>query len=185
MGPFAPWLSGPGERCCAHGRTGASAGDGAPAGATWDVGGSPNVIEELDPGECLALLAGEEVGRLIVSGRPPQVYPVNFALDGATVLVRTAPGTKLDAVRADAEVAFEVDSIDRATHTGWSVVVTGHVREELHLHDDGGPRPEPWSSGVRAYWLRLEPTTTTGRRVRSGPGASRPPGPSQRDAPAT
>jgi hypothetical protein len=150
--------------------------DRAPKGvsaATWDVGASPNVIEELDPEECLALLAGEEVGRLVVSGRPPQVFPVNFALDGATVLVRTAPGTKLDAVRADAEVAFEVDSIDRASHTGWSVVVTGKAREELHLHDDGSARPEPWSSGVRAYWLRLDPTAITGRRVRTGPDPAR------------
>ncbi|HUY20807.1 MAG TPA: pyridoxamine 5'-phosphate oxidase family protein [Acidimicrobiales bacterium] len=143
---------------------------------TWGAGGGGGVLEEIGEEDCLALLGGERVGRLVVSGRPPHVFPVNFVLDGRAVVMRTAAGTKLDAVRRDAEVCFEVDNIDRVAESGWSVVVTGHVREEIHIHDGSPqPRPEPWSAGVRAYWLRLTPTAMTGRRVRPGPRRSAPP----------
>ena len=63
-------------------------------------------------------------------------------------------------------MTFEVDSIDPVSESGWSVVATGTVREEVHLH--GGvvrPPPRPWSTGIRAYWLRIEPITVTGRRL--------------------
>ena len=136
----------------------------------WGAAGAPGVLEEIGEEDCLALLGGEHFGRLVTSGRPPQVFPVNYVLDGRTVVIRTAPGSKVDAVRRDAEVAFEVDNVDPFTKSGWSVVVTGHVHEEIHIHDGAPrPRPEPGSGGVRPYWLRLTPTAVTGRRVRPGP----------------
>jgi hypothetical protein len=154
--------------------SGSSPSDGgahATPGGTWGAGGT-GVLEEIGEEECFGLLAGEELGRLVVSGSPPQVFPVNYVLDGRAVVIRTAAGTKLDAVRRDAEVAFEVDGVDRPSRSGWSVVVSGRVREEVHLHDDRSrPQPLPWSEGVRAYWLRLEPTGVSGRRVRPGPGS--------------
>jgi len=150
-------------------------GRGSEAGAaTWYAGGGDGLLEEISEKECLELLAAEQVGRLAVSGSPPLIFPVNFVLDGRRIVMRTAVGTKLDAVRADAEVAFEVDRVDGGSQTGWSVVVTGHVSEEVHLHGETRPTPEPWSAGVRPYWLRLEPTAITGRRIRSNPTTDRP-----------
>ena len=48
--------------------------------------------------ECLDLLADQEVGRIaVVLGRRPLIFPVNYVLDGDTIVFRTDPGTKLAA----------------------------------------------------------------------------------------
>src|SRR5262245_52003398 len=83
------------------------------------------VYEELSVGECLALLATHRFGRIavVVDGRPV-LFPVNYALEGDSVVFRTAPGTKLSGA-ALGHVAFEIDGVDDATQTGWSVIVQG------------------------------------------------------------
>jgi len=150
-------------------RVGATA-DASGDSGTWQTHGSAGqgsgVLEEIGEAECMALMAGQRVGRLIVSGSPPLIFPVNYVVDGSAVVLRTAAGSKLDAVRHDALVTFEVDSIDPVSETGWSVVATGTVREEVHLYGGSGrAQPRPWSTGIRAYWLRIEPMTVTGRRL--------------------
>ena len=59
-------------------------------GRTW--------LEVLSPGECWAQLADQEIGRLavLVDG-VPEIYPVNFVLDGHSVLFRTDPGASFGA----------------------------------------------------------------------------------------
>lgn len=126
-------------------------------------------LETLDRAQCLALLAGDEVGRLaVVSGGAPVVLPVNYALDGDVVVVRTDAATALgDGVRGPA--CFEVDAFDRARRTGWSVVVAGRL-EEVTPYDGAAIERaravavEPWG-GPKGHWLRLVPTRITGRRV--------------------
>jgi nitroimidazol reductase NimA-like FMN-containing flavoprotein (pyridoxamine 5'-phosphate oxidase superfamily) len=89
-----------------------------------------NGLEVLPLAECLRLLRGAPVGRLGVSSDAlPVVMPVNYAVDGDRIVVRTNPGTKLDAAIRNAVVAFEVDHYDALTHSGWSVLVTGRTRE--------------------------------------------------------
>jgi uncharacterized protein len=52
-------------------------------------------IRLLDRDQCLSLLAGDEVGRLaVIVGNTPTIFPVNYALDGDTIVFRTDPGTK-------------------------------------------------------------------------------------------
>jgi hypothetical protein len=88
-----------------------------------------NGLEILDREECLHLLEEATIGRLAFTSRAmPVILPVNFYLDGDRVLIRTSPGSKLDAAIADAVVAFEVDDFDSFQHTGWSVSVTGYSR---------------------------------------------------------
>jgi nitroimidazol reductase NimA-like FMN-containing flavoprotein (pyridoxamine 5'-phosphate oxidase superfamily) len=130
-------------------------------------------LEVLDPDTCLALLAGEEVGRLvIVVGREPEVFPVNYALDGEAVVFRTAPGTKLEYAERG-PVAFEVDGLDRQSRTGWSVVVAGRL-EEVTLFDAATLKRVsalalyPWVPTQKDHWLRLVPKRMTGRRIRRG-----------------
>jgi uncharacterized protein len=127
-------------------------------------------LEVLDRDACLALLAGEDVGRLAMgTGGAPLVFPVNYALDGETVVFRTDPGTKLD--RAErGRVAFEIDGLDRQARTGWSVVVTGRLEEVTHYDAAAFERVrrlpvEPWAAGEKGHWLRLVPSQITGRRV--------------------
>jgi nitroimidazol reductase NimA-like FMN-containing flavoprotein (pyridoxamine 5'-phosphate oxidase superfamily) len=64
------------------------------------------------------------------------IFPVNYVFDQDLVIFRTDPGTKLDAASEGGLVAFEVDAVDTATQTGWSVVVRGtlgEVTDAAHL----------------------------------------------------
>jgi uncharacterized protein len=80
--------------------------------------GTGGGIAVLDMPTCWQLLAGEEVGRLAVSvDQRPDIFPVNYAVDEATIVFRTAEGTKLSAVFVDSAVAFEVDGYDPGTGT--------------------------------------------------------------------
>ena len=124
--------------------------------------------------ECYALLAGHEVGRIgLVVGRQPLVLPVNYGMDGRTIIVRTHPGTTLSAAR-HADVAFEVDDIDRAHRSGWSVLVRGLAEEVDSAHrSDLVARThavgvQPWAPGEHGNWLRITPQAVSGRRIRPG-----------------
>jgi nitroimidazol reductase NimA-like FMN-containing flavoprotein (pyridoxamine 5'-phosphate oxidase superfamily) len=97
------------------------------------------------------------------------VFPVNYALDGETIVFRPDPGTKRD-LAARGPVAFEIDSVDRDARRGWSVVVVGRVEEVTHYDAATLDRVtrlaiEPWAAGPKPHWMRLVPTRITGRRV--------------------
>ncbi len=87
-------------------------------------------LETLSEDQCWPLLARKEVGRLAVSIRnQPDIFPVNYRVDGETIVVKSAAGLKLAAAGLGEGVAFEVDAIDELHHTGWSIVVRGVARE--------------------------------------------------------
>jgi nitroimidazol reductase NimA-like FMN-containing flavoprotein (pyridoxamine 5'-phosphate oxidase superfamily) len=133
----------------------------------------PARLQQMDRDECLARLSDGVVGRLaVLDGAAPTILPVNYELDGETVLFRTDPGLKLSA-GPRSPVAFEVDEIDRTTRTGWSVVVSGHLHEvtpydRTWSHVCAEPL-EPWAGGPKAHWMRLVPTRITGRSVLPDP----------------
>ena len=85
-------------------------------------------LTELDTSECMHLVGQETVGRLgiIVDGRP-EIHPVNFAVADEEILIRTDQGTKLSSALAG-PVVFEVDRVDPAARTGWSVMIHGTAR---------------------------------------------------------
>ena len=126
-------------------------------------------IEVIDRAACLELLAADQIGRLaVLEGGQPLILPVNYGLDGKTLIFQTAAGTKLDAARRT-PACFEIDGFDRTTHSGWSVVVRGRLEEVTSLH---GPVFErirtlsaPWLKGERTHVLRLVPSVISGRRV--------------------
>ena len=123
----------------------------------------PGVLVELKRAECLALLGEQRIGRVAVVDRNdlPFVVPVNYVLSRFTVLFRTHPGTKLDALRRR-PVAFQVDSIDEAHRTGWSVLVQG-VAHEASPHDLADADPEPWTE-AGPHWIQVVPRFISGRR---------------------
>jgi nitroimidazol reductase NimA-like FMN-containing flavoprotein (pyridoxamine 5'-phosphate oxidase superfamily) len=133
-------------------------------------------VEDLPEPECWNLLAGAQVGRvgLIVDGKV-EILPVNYALDGRSILFRTAEGTVLNQASM-AEVAFEVDRIDETTQEGSSVLVHGLARD---LGDAIGADAErirrlslvTWAPGARPRWIQIEPDRVTGRRIRVLPAA--------------
>ena len=127
-------------------------------------------VKGIDRDECLRLLAAETIGRLaVVVGRAPLILPVNYVLDGERIVFRSDPGTKVH-YGLRGPVAFEIDAFDRAAHTGWSVVVAGRL-EEPPPFDASAQRHirslpvEPWAEGEKPHWLRLIPTSITGRRL--------------------
>lgn len=127
--------------------------------------------------ECLRLLASRRIGRLgfVVDGQP-MVLPVNFAVDGDVVVFRTGEGTKLEAA-VGAKVAFEVDEVDEATGSGWSVVVQGVARE---ITDDPDWFAESlrqaaaptWLPSTPDHYVRIDPGTVSGRRIPAAPVSS-------------
>ena len=113
-------------------------------------------------------MRGCALGRLaVIVSRRPVVFPVNFTLDGSTVVLRTDEGTKLSATR-HGFVSFECDGIDAMYHTGWSVIVTGWA-EEVHQPEEVARLEKlplgPWCPGPHPVWLRIRPGTITGRRI--------------------
>jgi nitroimidazol reductase NimA-like FMN-containing flavoprotein (pyridoxamine 5'-phosphate oxidase superfamily) len=134
-------------------------------------------LQELTEDQCWRMLAKKKVGRLAVSvENRPDIFPVNYQLDGETIVVRTAPGLKLAAATLGLGVAFEVDGLDELNHTGWSVVVHGTAVEVEGVEDlveVDRLLIEPWSRGpaVKNRYLRIQPYELTGRQI---PGAGNP-----------
>lgn len=111
------------------------------------------------------MLREQEFGRLAFTIADEQhLTPINYAVDGETLLFRTAPGTKLLAVVLGGEVAFEID--DFSGETAESVVVRGRAR---HLEEDEAHRAEnvplrPWVGPEKYDVVEIAPTDVTGRR---------------------
>ncbi len=138
------------------------------------TGAAQPTVEVIPTDECYRLLATQEIGRIGVNAEHyPLVLPVNYALDGTTVVIRTGGGTILQAAE-HANVTFQVDEIDRRTRSGWSVLVRGSAeqvgaahREEL-VARTRATGVEPWAPGDRGNWLRLIVHDISGRRIVPG-----------------
>jgi nitroimidazol reductase NimA-like FMN-containing flavoprotein (pyridoxamine 5'-phosphate oxidase superfamily) len=83
---------------------------------------SVRTMKDLTVRECVDLLAQHSLGRLAFVGKVgvmPLIIPVNYMVDGETLVFRTDPGSKLTAAILGAPVAFEVDGgFDERDHTG-------------------------------------------------------------------
>lgn len=129
-------------------------------------------LQVLPEETCWELLNQEPIGRIVfVSEGQPLALPVTFAVDDDTIVFATAEGSKLDVAdrKPGARVAFEVDTYERDTRTGWSVLAKGTLHPVLgqiesgHLDREG---PEVWADVIdRPRWLRIEVDDISGRRV--------------------
>jgi uncharacterized protein len=126
--------------------------------------------EVIGAGECRRLLATEQVGRLgVVLEGQPEIFPVNYTLDGDGILFRTADGSKLEGA-LHGPVVFEVDHLEPDSRSGWSVVIHGWA-ERYTRFDTPSRRQEDasWLPTAKPHLVRLTPTRITGRRLRSRP----------------
>ena len=130
--------------------------------------GRDTAIEYLTEDEALALAATVPVGRVVYSKYAmPAVHLVNFKLDGKDVIFKSRKGAKFGAAVSDTVVAFEVDEIDQATRSGWTVTLTG--RSTLVTRPEEIERLEqlevdPWIA-EREYFIRVKTQVVTGRRI--------------------
>jgi uncharacterized protein len=126
-----------------------------------------NPVVELSLDDCWDLVGGEEFGRLAYRlVDEVHIVPINYAVDGRSLLFRTGSGNKLLAAALHSDVALEVDWHDDLT--AWSVVMRGHLRQ---LDEDEEHRIEqlplhPWVPTLKYDVIELTPEVVTGRYFR-------------------
>jgi uncharacterized protein len=121
----------------------------------------------LDESQCMSMLRSTDVGHLaVIVEDAPEIFPINYAVDGATIVFRTATGTKLAAVAEGSSLAFEVDGRDEVGMV-WSVVVKGHGHTVSEVDDvikTLGLPLYPWSASPKPIFVRIIPAAMSGRR---------------------
>ncbi|WP_039820133.1 helix-turn-helix domain-containing protein [Nocardiopsis halophila] len=131
-------------------------------------------MEVLGASACMELIGGGGVGRVAFTpqgARAPSVLPVNFAVVASDVVFRTSAGGEV-AGCLPGPVSFQVDRLDEALSSGWSVLVRGRA---VLVEDDRDVRAleaaapvRPWAGGERESFVRVMPSKVTGRRVVGG-----------------
>jgi len=131
-----------------------------------------SALRQLSRDECLTLMASVPVGRIIYTRRAlPAVELVNFALDHGDIVIRTDRSGKLAAATRGAVVAFEVDQVDLAGQTGWSVTAIGPSTEVTDPGELARLRTiglKSWALGERDHFIRISPVMLNGRHLRTG-----------------
>jgi nitroimidazol reductase NimA-like FMN-containing flavoprotein (pyridoxamine 5'-phosphate oxidase superfamily) len=127
-------------------------------------------MRELSRDQCLSLLASATVGRIAYCTEAgPQIYPVNYVLDEASVVFRTAAYTALGSEIDGQRAALEVDRIAGPEGFEWSVVLAGQadvisdpdeVARLRHTSD-----PTPLAPGTRSLYVRISAQRLTGRAI--------------------
>jgi nitroimidazol reductase NimA-like FMN-containing flavoprotein (pyridoxamine 5'-phosphate oxidase superfamily) len=126
--------------------------------------------QRLDDAEAMRLLASVGYGRVVFTlNALPAIRPVNHLVDKGRVIIRTRLTSAISTTARSKEgviVAYEADSIDSQTLTGWSVVVTG--RAHTLTHPDQVWRYEqllePWVNHADTV-VAIEPEIITGLRI--------------------
>ena len=127
-------------------------------------------LEILETEECYQLLRSQPVGRLgFVDHAEPIILPVNYAVDGRTIVFRTGQGSKLAAALMDQPVCLEIDQWESLDHTGWSVLAKGvasAVEDEVVIDRLEHLPVRPWSRpDLRREWVQIMVEEISGRRL--------------------
>ncbi len=136
-------------------------------------GGEPGLIE-LDRRTCLDLLAGVDVGRVAwPDGDRVMVFPLNFALDGDEVVVRTRSSELLAAAATHRVLTFQGDEFEPGVRSGWTVLLSGPAEEVTEPADVTRLQGivAPWRDDGPFRILRIRSERITGRRLRLHPGS--------------
>jgi uncharacterized protein len=130
-------------------------------------------LVELDEAECLRLLAGSEIGRVVFTDAAlPAAQPVTYLLDDTEIVFRTGNGSKLAAASRNAVVAFQADRIDPSTRTGWTVLGVGQAYEVIvpqRLAELAERMPAPWAPDRTAHTIAIPLQRLSGRRLLAVP----------------
>lgn len=128
------------------------------------MGIDEDVTTHLTEERCWELLRGDEFGRLAFRLTDEMhIVPINYAVDGKTILFRTSGGEKLLSVLMHGEVAFEIDRYGEKEAT--SVVIRGRARrlEEDEEHRAENVPLRPWIGTHKYNVVEITPTTISGR----------------------
>jgi Pyridoxamine 5'-phosphate oxidase len=128
--------------------------------------------------ESLRLLGTVPVGRIVFTQRAlPAIHPVRHIIDEGDLILRSAAAPSVPSVAhaaGGAVVAYQADSIDPKTFTGWSVVVTGLAQlicdvPELARYQQ---RLSPWTVAETDHVIRIKPELINGFRLGAAPPAA-------------
>jgi nitroimidazol reductase NimA-like FMN-containing flavoprotein (pyridoxamine 5'-phosphate oxidase superfamily) len=127
---------------------------------------------EIAPARCEELLAAHTMGRVAWQAPDgPLIIPVTYAYYAKMVVFRTSPYGVLSQLATRSSVAFEVDDVDPAASSGWSVLVRGSCEAITEPSDlvelwkkDG---LVPWAAGVRNLFIAITPSAISGRTVKA------------------
>jgi hypothetical protein len=128
---------------------------------------STNDTVHLSEAECWDLLEHHVVARLAVDvGGQPDIFPINYVVDGPSLVFRSGAGTKLAGAVLSRHVAVEIDGLN-VDGSVWSVVVKGLAHEIVDMDErfamDDLPL-YPWITSEKPNFVRIEPQLITGRR---------------------
>jgi nitroimidazol reductase NimA-like FMN-containing flavoprotein (pyridoxamine 5'-phosphate oxidase superfamily) len=132
-----------------------------------------HTVEELGRDECLTRMATQRLGRLgVVVEGVPIVLPMQFAMDGETVVLQTNQGGKTLNVPLSS-VSFEVDHVDWDEGVGWSVLLQGYGADISSALDQRSEALrsltiQSWAPPPADRWLKIIPRKITGRVIRAG-----------------
>jgi uncharacterized protein len=125
-------------------------------------------LHDIPVHECLRLLAQDpvHVGRVgLVANGEPVVLPVNYRYYEAAVILRTASQEILEAARGQQVLAFQVDVVDPAWESGWSVLVRGQAAEVVRPERLASVPLRTWAPREGSAYVRIPATKVTGRRL--------------------
>lgn len=132
-------------------------------------------VTVLSSEQCWERLRGQQLGRLVTHvGGVLDIFPVNFVVDDESLVFRTAQGSKLFELTVNDEVLFEVD--DHTDADAWSVVVRGRARTletSAEVERADALALAPWIPTLKYTYVRIEPTSLSGRAFVRGPEPDR------------
>jgi uncharacterized protein len=130
------------------------------------------MIGLLSENEIDAVLARHRIGRLgCTANDRPYVVPINYFYDGTSIYAFSAPGRKIDVMREQPLVAFQIDEIE--SESSWRSVMVEGVYQELsgrereaavsQLANNNGLVAKSLSSPDRIIVFRIDVNERSGR----------------------
>jgi nitroimidazol reductase NimA-like FMN-containing flavoprotein (pyridoxamine 5'-phosphate oxidase superfamily) len=127
-----------------------------------------NGMEILDEDACWQLLRTHVVGRLGVAvAGEVEIFPLNYLVHEGQIVFKSAAGSKVAAMAANARVTFEIDGYEPDSGEAWSVIVKG-VAHELQRFSEIYAAEElplfPWNASPKDFFVTIRPRQVAGRR---------------------
>ncbi|MBS1905841.1 MAG: pyridoxamine 5'-phosphate oxidase family protein [Actinobacteria bacterium] len=124
--------------------------------------------QALSEDECWDRIRVAPYGRIAVAAADEiDIFPINHAVLDGTIVFRTAPGTKLLELTIRQRVVFEIDGTDG--DQVFSVAVKGTAEEidrDADVLEAERTGVTPWAPEPKDRWVRIRPTTVSGRTFR-------------------
>jgi nitroimidazol reductase NimA-like FMN-containing flavoprotein (pyridoxamine 5'-phosphate oxidase superfamily) len=124
-----------------------------PARAAGHAKERMDMIGLLSESEIDAVLARHRIGRLgCTANDRPYIVPINYCYDGTSIYAYSAPGRKIEVMREQPLVAFQIDEIE--SESSWlSVMIEGVYRELSGRERDAAVAQLASSNGLVAKSL--------------------------------